>query len=107
MKTRNGFVSNSSSTSFSIFGIYIEDSDLPKKFRCVEYEWEELSKAVSELGLTCYTSTDSECAYIGRNWSSIGDNETGAMFKDDVNKKLDQLLPRHKKASSHTEEISS
>jgi hypothetical protein len=27
MKIRNGFVSNSSSTSFSIYGVYVEDSD--------------------------------------------------------------------------------
>ena len=77
MKVRFGFISNSSSTSFTIYGIYIESDP-----------YEKISNIAGKMGLFTHGDQDGEGVYIGRKWSNIRDNETGAEFKKYVKEKI-------------------
>jgi len=82
MKIRNGFVSNSSTSSFCIFGIFLSDRNMD----------EDLEKKVEDAGLEfLYGPSYPDSVYIGRSFSSIKDDETGGQFKDDVREKLKAL----------------
>lgn len=78
MKIRNGFVSNSSSSSFCIYGVYVDS--MSKELR------ENCSK--QNLYVTSGDPNYDEGYYIGREYSSIKDDETGKQFKDDVKERL-------------------
>ena len=75
MKIRSSFVSNSSSSSFCIYGIYTED--------CTE-EQEELAERKLEVWRPPY----GDGYYIGKSLSDIGLDETLRMFQ----KRVDELL---------------
>ena len=104
MKIRNGFVSNSSSSSFCIYGTYLEFEDLikmsiqnniitSKEAKDFEKngEWYELETMINnKTGLELNLDEESN-AWIGRSWSEIGDDETGTQFKDSVEQKLREL----------------
>ena len=80
MKIRSGFVSNSSSSSFCIYGAFFENSKYPS---------DEMEKKAAEAGLTIeYGPPYTEGVYIGRGYDTLGDNETGAQFKQSVVDKL-------------------
>lgn len=85
MKIRNGFVSNSSSSSFCIYGTKItkEQFDLTSKER------------IKELGLEEHYYSSSgyydDDVYIGISWKYISDNETGASFKLRITNALKKL----------------
>lgn len=91
MKVRLGFVSNSSSCSFCIYGIWVDHPD------------EELRDKAEELRLFCHRDQYGDGLYIGREWSSIGDEETGRMFREDTEKKIEQLPIEDKHCSTHEE----
>ena len=78
MKIRNGFVSNSSSTSFCIYGAKVE-AELDKKLpEGLHYHYGD-------------PNYEPQAIYIGREWSSIGDQETGFQFKQSVEHALEAL----------------
>lgn len=79
MKIRHGFVSNSSTTSFSIYGIYLSEEDL-KKRKLTEHIY--IMPTGSEIDI--YIPPYSEDAYIGKSWSKIKDEETGKQFKENT-----------------------
>ncbi len=87
MKFRLGFVSNSSNTSFCIYGVYLEKEDY------------ELENKAGELGLYSHWG-QYDGIYIGREWSSIKDNETGKQFKEPTQKLINKLIP-NAKCSTH------
>jgi hypothetical protein len=97
MKIRNGFVSNSSSTSFAIYGVYLSSEELQKfinggseeEFLDDESLYEICDKLNGE-GLSAYAGED--YAYVGLNLTTIGDNETGGEFKKRAQKLIEEKL---------------
>ena len=98
MKIRNGFVSNSSSSSFLIYGAIVSSSieDFGKK------EDEDEDDCVSEI-LYRLTEKDSEVSshrppdgeiYVGISWARVGDDETGKQFKAPAEKTIEPVLKK-------------
>jgi hypothetical protein len=73
MKIRMGFVSNSSSCSFLIYGVMIANSKCTSALQ----DW------CDDNDYTCSNPFDDEY-YIGKSWDSISDDETGKQFKEKV-----------------------
>lgn len=92
MKNRYGFVSNSSSSSFVVYGISgfneeeiaeIAKTKLAELNKAVpEYDDSDLiyEYFVEELGW----EYNVDYSMLGRSWSSINDDETGKQFKKSV-----------------------
>ena len=72
MKIRTGFVSNSSSSSFCIYGTYIQNKNYD--------DIEQIMNDTKGFSWSC-GGEYSEGIYVGRTFTSIGDNETGSEFK--------------------------
>jgi len=84
MKVRNGFVSNSSTSSFLIYGVSMD----------IGYEeGEKLEEKASAVGLEIHNlSSDNGGFYMGKSWSSIEDNETGKQFKDKIEASIKNIV---------------
>ena len=78
MKTRQGFVSNSSSTSFCIYGIIINNANVE------ELDEDLMRKIKREDDLYYFTNYESNTIWVGRHLRSIKDSQTLRQFKDDV-----------------------
>jgi len=118
MKVRTGFVSNSSSSSFCIYGAqfsYDEINEIleeigknPKNKNGYEEDigaWLEYEDPSVFPGLTIYHCYDSEQIYVGREWSYIGEEETGNQFKTNVENKLKESLEREVECETIDETI--
>ena len=106
MKIRNGFVSNSSASSFLIYGIEIDSEELFKMMKKTHpqevkelYEdddaddiddgegaYDLFEKLVpydyNDKDRLSYDSPDSGTVYLGRSWDQVKDDETGKQFKE-------------------------
>jgi hypothetical protein len=101
MKIRNGFVSNSSSSSFCIYGTYLESYDAvaelleklyPEKYNLNNTDAIEIVEDYcSENNLSLHSANDS--SYIGRDYSEIGADETGKQFRESVDVAIKRILP--------------
>ncbi len=111
MKIRKGFVSNSSTTSFCIYGARVAAEDM-KQFITGEnlegldfaeeywaqedIDWYEVEKEIfKKIGEGFSFYYEGECLedfFIGRKLKTIKDDETGRQFKDSVEKKIKELL---------------
>lgn len=89
MKIRKGFVSNSSSSSFMMYGICVESLDRLPRFAGKEITWQDeddFEKQLISSGLELRQPGESR--YIGRSWCKVADNQTGAEFK----KRVEELI---------------
>jgi hypothetical protein len=101
MKIRNGFVSNSSSTSFCIYGAKISGKDFEIDYDDEDNddneddldEYDSLEKIADEIGLEVYTMEYVD-NFIGKSWASIGDDETGKQFKKSIEDKIKTRFPK-------------
>jgi hypothetical protein len=91
MKVRTAFVSNSSSTSFCIYGICIEENLIPSSKFQAFHDQDQKYEFVADIGLDLIYSGDDTSTYIGRHWCNIQDDETGKEFKQSVVKRLAKL----------------
>jgi len=91
MKIRQGFVSNSSTSSFLIYGICI---NCP----LINDENYDLEKIISEnkLNLKVETGPYYEDLYVGRCPTSIKDDENGKQFKESIESDLKKLVADEK-----------
>jgi hypothetical protein len=95
MKQRMGFVSNSSTTSFSIYGVLARQDNL--KITCEAKKRYELAthirKIIAEKKLILrieFGQTDD--IYVGANFEDMLDNETKREFYDKVDKQLQEIF---------------
>ena len=104
MKTVLSFISNSSSSSFIMFGSRIPKEDFIKyaSVKLNETE-EEIEKKMNDYGEIKFPNNsievvidyeDDSDVYVGRSYENIGDDETGRMFKDSVEKEFKEHFPK-------------
>ena len=115
MKIRTGFVSNSSSSSFCIYGTFVETDEfrkIIKKMKGLDEEnedepliddYEDGDQIANKFGLEFHSFDGSNGYYFGRSWSSIGNKETGGEFKKSVAKQVAKLLGRKDQCGTHEE----
>lgn len=88
MKIRNGFVSNSSTSSFLIYGICIEPHEVGIE------DINTLISIADEKLWGSYSPWDNE-VYIGQSWDQVGDNQTGLQFKQEIEAAIKEVFPDH------------
>ena len=82
---RAGFVSNSSSSSFVVWGVTMPPID--------DEIVEKLEKAHEEDGLNWSCPWDDEDAMVGLPFTSIGLDETGKQFRERAEKAIKKYFP--------------
>ena len=103
MKIRSGFVSNSSSSSFLMYGTYVDNEkieeikqfpSLKKEFEDKDLEKYDIAEILVSLNkdLESETMPDDEGFYIGISWDKVKDDETGKQFKNRVKEVLEKII---------------
>ena len=124
MKIRDGFVSNSSSSSFCLYGAHLDRPELIKFLgghTCKEEDpatqedckgclveedpYTALDELLSGQKLTYVCDSDYGDVYIGRSLTDIKDNETGKQFKESVEHKLEKIFGKKVPCSTQEGEV--
>jgi hypothetical protein len=130
MKIRSGFVSNSSTSSFMIYGAFFRFEKLCKNEKFINTikkiaekdgydisDFEELTyKIASDVGtgdiinemlgdsfLCCEEIPGERDVYIGQSWENIKDDETGREFKLKITEELRAIFGKDVICDTHKE----
>jgi len=122
MKIRNGFVSNSSSSSFCIYGVSVDKSSIMEEKTFMDFAKKEinvinqndddfeindedlnfdmindiLDAILNDFNLPgSYGPYDWNTAYIGRSWQGIKGKETADEFKENVQKNIEEFFKKY------------
>lgn len=103
MKKRIGFVSNSSTSSFCLFGAHFDNLS-----EIIECEWQqsdllkECYRKSRKLGLQ-FVSCDEygDGYYAGLRWTRVADNETGKEFKERAIKLVEKFVSKKIKCKTY------
>lgn len=94
MKIRSGFVSNSSSSSFCLWGVELEENEFKSIYKIDDDEdtdmYALLDKKVKGLEYV-YSGEDGQL-YLGMSPGEMKDHQTLGGFKEDIAKKLSKIL---------------
>ena len=98
MKIRTGFVSNSSSSSFAVYGLNLRDDDsisaIMKKYDIKDksdlYEFADMGISKE---LTSFWEYESENLVLGLSWEQMREDETLSEFKKRAYSLIAECLP--------------
>ena len=116
MKIRSGFVSNSSTSSFCIYGAKLERSIIEEFIKRInfnkderdQYElYKEIETLANKEGLSFYKMPYNEVCYVGMPWSSIGGDETGNQLRERARKAIISLVDKELVCETHEEAYAS
>ena len=93
MKIRIGFISNSSSSSFLIYGTPVEGNGEDRV--SIDKIENQLGEEKSFLELEYNPMYDS-ILYVGLSWGHIKDDETGKQFKERIEKEVKRIFKEEK-----------
>ncbi len=98
MKIRSGFVSNSSSSSFVIYGVWIKDASGVVDFTEDEGDSVIIEKAVKTItdkvfDFEFYNEDELDGYYIGVHPASCPDDMTMGDFKKGIRDRLEKIIP--------------
>lgn len=109
MKIRRALVSNSSSSSFIIYGINISIDDVTKYAKLNFSENKDYQKILTKddyeiieflndtiPAIEFIADYEDDSVYVGRSFETIKDDETGKMFKDSVEEFIKEHFPENK-----------
>jgi len=83
MKIRQGFVSNSSTSSFCIYGIKLDNykEEIIKKLNLECDYYDDIIAAIQKIDecneLECFSAYCGGSHFLGKEWYKIKDDETG------------------------------
>jgi len=90
MKVRSGFVSNSSTSSFVIYGTELT-SDMRESLEAKHGEDCEVYEVLEDEGIQYYSETEYG-TIVGVSFTSIGEDETPRQFKAKVKAQLEEVF---------------
>ena len=92
MKVRQGFVSNSSTTSFCIYGVGLDEwPEAPKNFEYPDYPKEYWGEQANGLDLEMYSEPYGGGGWIGMPLYNMKLEETRQQFQDRIDVLLESI----------------